>query len=52
MVARAAQFRFVRGDVADLHGSARSDLPFPGLEAAGPVASGERAGPVAASRTS
>ena len=31
MVARAALFRWGRGDVADLHTTARADLPFPGL---------------------
>jgi len=31
MVARAAHFRWGRGDVADLHATARADLPFPGM---------------------
>jgi N6-L-threonylcarbamoyladenine synthase len=31
MVARTALFRLERGDVGDLHASARADLPFPGL---------------------
>ncbi len=31
MVARAARFRYDRGDVAPIDASARADLPFPGL---------------------
>jgi N6-L-threonylcarbamoyladenine synthase len=31
MIARAAQFRFGRGEVAGLDLNARADLPFPGL---------------------
>ena len=31
MVARAARFRFDRGEVAPMHGSASASLPFPGL---------------------
>jgi N6-L-threonylcarbamoyladenine synthase len=31
MIARAAQFRFARGEVAGLDLNARADLPFPGL---------------------
>jgi N6-L-threonylcarbamoyladenine synthase len=31
MVARAARFRYDRGEVASMHGSASASLPFPGL---------------------
>ena len=31
MIARAAQFRFARGELAGLDLNARADLPFPGL---------------------
>lgn len=31
MIARAAAFRLERGDVADMHATARADLPFPGM---------------------
>lgn len=38
MVARAARFRFDRGEVATMHGSASASLPFPGLIRGGAAA--------------
>jgi N6-L-threonylcarbamoyladenine synthase len=37
MIARAALFRYERGEIAALDVTARADLPFPGLERAAPV---------------
>jgi N6-L-threonylcarbamoyladenine synthase len=37
MVARAARFRWERGEAGTLHGSASAGLPFPGLQEASPV---------------
>jgi len=43
MVARAARFRFDRGERAPMHGSASASLPFPGLVRGGsPAAGGPR----------
>jgi len=40
MVARAARFRYDRGEIAPMHGSASALLPFPGLVRSGSPAAG------------
>lgn len=40
MVARTARFRYDRGEVAPMHGSASASLPFPGLVRGGSPAAG------------
>jgi N6-L-threonylcarbamoyladenine synthase len=42
MVARAARFRFERGDVASLSASASATLPFPGLSSGFPAEPDQR----------